>query len=156
LDDTIEVLPSKDGFAPRAVTSPRRIEPTSPRREPAQKDSNATESKKNEPKPLEKEATQIKKEVLLQEHDKKVNLREPSPKRLENVPATTHAGMKDIHKPSKPIKIARKPFVPTQKPDPIMSSFGIGNTNPSVPSNSLKTFNARAPLDQVFASKSDL
>lgn len=41
------------------------------------------------------------------------------------------------------------PYLPAQKPSPIMASFGVGNVKPTKPSNLLKTFNARAPLGEV-------
>lgn len=42
------------------------------------------------------------------------------------------------------------PFVIPQKPGKMMAAFGNGNTNPVVPENLFKTFNARAPLAHVI------
>jgi hypothetical protein len=48
-------------------------------------------------------------------------------------------------------KKAYKPYTQPSKPQRIMATFGQGNTHPVVPSNLLKTFNARAPLAEVYS-----
>jgi hypothetical protein len=53
-------------------------------------------------------------------------------------------------KKAKPQTREYRPYVPLPKPSKIMASFGVGNTQPTVPPNLLKTFNARAPLAEVL------
>lgn len=36
------------------------------------------------------------------------------------------------------------------KSRPIMAQYGIGNTHPTIPSNHMKTFNIKAPLNEVI------
>ncbi|KAJ3276723.1 hypothetical protein HDV01_002776 [Terramyces sp. JEL0728] len=95
----------------------------------------------------------------------KIPTRSASPSKSE-----TFAKEKDTEKPSpeaKPVITDQKSVSsptserpesknnnasPTSIEKPIMSaSFGIGNTNPTVPKNYLKTFNVKAPPSQVFA-----